>query len=114
MAHLRVSSSTEILPMNLTSLTLSEAANLIASRELSPLELTRAHLERIEKIDPQLNCFITLTAEAALMRAREAARCTAFPSRSKTCTTRKVCAQPQARSSSPSACPRRTAPSSKS
>ncbi len=58
--------------MELTSLTLSEAANLIEQRKLSPLELTQAHLERIQRINPRLNCFITLTGDVAVQRAREA------------------------------------------
>ncbi len=56
--------------MELTKLTLSEASALLAARKISPLELTRAHLARIEKLNPQLNCFITVTADAALERAR--------------------------------------------
>jgi aspartyl-tRNA(Asn)/glutamyl-tRNA(Gln) amidotransferase subunit A len=55
--------------MDLTSLTLSEASGLIASRELSPVELVAAHLTRIERLEPRLNCFITLTPESALERA---------------------------------------------
>src|SRR5919199_727955 len=58
--------------MELTALTLADAAQLIAARELSPVELTRAHLDRIEAVDPRLNCFITLLAEDALAEAREA------------------------------------------
>jgi aspartyl-tRNA(Asn)/glutamyl-tRNA(Gln) amidotransferase subunit A len=54
----------------LTSLTLSEAAGLIASREVSPVEITQAHLNRIETIDLQLNSFITLTGEQALRQAQ--------------------------------------------
>lgn len=50
-------------------LSLCEAAELIRKGELSPLELTRACLERIERLDGRLNSFITLTAEAALQRA---------------------------------------------
>ena len=58
--------------MELTDLTITEAASLIQRRQISPVELTRACLERIEQIDPQLNCFITLTAEPALEEARRA------------------------------------------
>ena len=58
--------------MNLTSLTIAQAAGLIARRELSPIELTQAHLERIQELDGRLNCFITLTLELALERARQA------------------------------------------
>ena len=48
--------------MDLTDLTLSEAAGEIAARRISPVDLTRACLERIERYDPSLNCFITLSA----------------------------------------------------
>ena len=58
----------------LTHLTLAEAAALIARRELSPVELTRAHLDRIAALEPRLNCFITLTADEALEQARDAER----------------------------------------
>jgi len=57
---------------DLTALTLSEAAALVRQRELSPVELTRAHLERIEALNPVLNCFITITADAATQRASQA------------------------------------------
>ena len=56
----------------LTSLTIAQSAELIATRQLSPLELMRAHLERIERVEPHLNCFITLTPDAALAQARTA------------------------------------------
>ncbi|MGE5223427.1 MAG: amidase [Omnitrophica WOR_2 bacterium] len=56
----------------LADLTLAEAAQLIAQRQVSCLELTRACLEKIERWDSLLNCFITLTAEQALERARQA------------------------------------------
>lgn len=56
----------------MTFLTLAEAARLIESRQLSPVELTRTMLARIEAIDPQINAFITVTAEQALLQARAA------------------------------------------
>ncbi len=58
--------------MDLHTLSLSDAASRIARHEVSPLELTRACLERIERLNPRLNCFITVTAEEALRCAREA------------------------------------------
>jgi aspartyl-tRNA(Asn)/glutamyl-tRNA(Gln) amidotransferase subunit A len=58
--------------MDLTSLTITEAAGLLARREISPVELTQAHLRRIERLEPALNCFITLTPEAAGERAGRA------------------------------------------
>ena len=58
--------------MDLIELNLSEAAELIENREISPVEITAACLERIEQVDGKLNSFITLTAEAALEEARRA------------------------------------------
>ena len=51
-------------------LTISEAAELIRRREISPVEITEACLDRIERIDPQINSFITVTSELALEQAR--------------------------------------------
>lgn len=53
-------------------LTLTEAAEQIRTRKLSPVELTRECLARIERLDPVLNAFITVTAETALEQARQA------------------------------------------
>ncbi len=58
--------------MELTSLSLSEASALLFRREISPVELTRAHLERIERLDGMINSFITVTPEQALQSARQA------------------------------------------
>ncbi len=54
--------------------TLTEAAHLLRRREISPVELTRAVLARIERLDPQLHSYITITAERALDHARKAER----------------------------------------
>ena len=54
------------------SLSLAEASDLVRARKVSPLELTRACLARIETVDPKLNAFITVTAESALAAARTA------------------------------------------
>ncbi len=53
-------------------LDLAEAARAVRGRTLSPVDLTRACLERIERLDPQLNAFITVTPERALAAARRA------------------------------------------
>jgi aspartyl-tRNA(Asn)/glutamyl-tRNA(Gln) amidotransferase subunit A len=45
---------------------------LIRRRELSPVELCRAVLDRVERLNPTLNAFCAVTAEAALDRARRA------------------------------------------
>jgi aspartyl-tRNA(Asn)/glutamyl-tRNA(Gln) amidotransferase subunit A len=57
---------------DLASLTLAEAAAAIAAGDLSPVELTDACLDRIERLDPALNAFITVTAETARREARAA------------------------------------------
>ncbi len=56
----------------LTRLTITEASQLIAERRLSPVELVKAHLGRMEALNPQINAYITITAEQALQQARQA------------------------------------------
>ncbi len=53
-------------------LSAAEAAQAIADKELSPVELMKALLERIATLDPRLNAFIKLDAEAALAAAKAA------------------------------------------
>ena len=53
-------------------LTIAQAARLVEARELSPVELTRAFLDRVAAIDPQLNAYLLVTAEQALDQARAA------------------------------------------
>jgi aspartyl-tRNA(Asn)/glutamyl-tRNA(Gln) amidotransferase subunit A len=53
-------------------LSIAEISNSIRARKLSPVELTGALLKRIEALDPQLNAFITLTADQALRDAKRA------------------------------------------
>jgi aspartyl-tRNA(Asn)/glutamyl-tRNA(Gln) amidotransferase subunit A len=53
-------------------LTLADAAAGIRRKEFSPRELTEACLSRIDQHDPELHCFITLTAEPARDQARQA------------------------------------------
>jgi aspartyl-tRNA(Asn)/glutamyl-tRNA(Gln) amidotransferase subunit A len=60
------------MPNDLHLLTIADAAQLIGARELSPVEYTDALLARIETLDPQLNAFITMTADLARKQAREA------------------------------------------
>ena len=47
-----------------------EQAQLIKKGEISPLELVEVYLERIEKLNPQLGSYFTVTAEEALADAR--------------------------------------------
>ena len=47
-------------------------AEMVRAGEVSPTELVRLHLERIERIDPQLNSFRVVLAERALLEAEQA------------------------------------------
>ncbi len=58
--------------MELQQLTLAEAARKIQVKELSPRELALACAERIQSLDPLLDCFITRTLDTALEQARRA------------------------------------------
>ena len=51
---------------------LQEIARLIASRDVSPVELTQRMLDRISKVDAALKSYATVTAEQALSDARAA------------------------------------------
>src|SRR5258707_957391 len=53
--------------------TLAEALDLVRRRAVSPVELVRECLDVIERINPSLNAFITVTAESALAEAERAA-----------------------------------------
>ena len=52
--------------------TIEELAGLLAKRKVSPVELTELFLRRIERQNPALNAFLTITAEPALAAARRA------------------------------------------
>jgi aspartyl-tRNA(Asn)/glutamyl-tRNA(Gln) amidotransferase subunit A len=52
--------------------TIAEAARRIATRELSPVELTRACLDRVKALDNRLHAFYHVTEERALAEARAA------------------------------------------
>lgn len=60
------------MPDDIHFLTIAEAGDRIARKELSPVELVEAYLRRIEAVGPQLDAFITLTADSALEQARQA------------------------------------------
>ena len=53
---------------------ITETGLLIESGDLSPVDLTQAHLDRIEATEPALNSFITLLSEQALEKAAAAER----------------------------------------
>jgi aspartyl-tRNA(Asn)/glutamyl-tRNA(Gln) amidotransferase subunit A len=53
-------------------LSLTDIAQALASRRISSVELTRIYLDRIARIDPQLNAFITVDPERSLAQAQAA------------------------------------------
>ncbi|MCA0246189.1 MAG: amidase [Proteobacteria bacterium] len=57
---------------DLTRLPASDLRTRIAAKEISPVELTDAVLARAEKLQPVLNCFITLVPEQARAAAQQA------------------------------------------
>jgi aspartyl-tRNA(Asn)/glutamyl-tRNA(Gln) amidotransferase subunit A len=52
--------------------TIEEVGLLYRKRKLSPVELTKILLGRIEQLNPKLNAYITVTAELALAQAKRA------------------------------------------
>jgi len=58
--------------MDLHELSLQQAHELLSSRKISSEELTRAYLERIQRLDPQVKAYVTVSEDVALEQAREA------------------------------------------
>jgi aspartyl-tRNA(Asn)/glutamyl-tRNA(Gln) amidotransferase subunit A len=54
------------------SLTLAELATGLQAKKFSSVELTQHYLQRIERFNPSINAFITVTAEQALADAKQA------------------------------------------
>jgi len=55
--------------MDITSLSAVEMRDKLLSGEISCREIVKAHIDNIEKMEPEINAFITLTKEEALERA---------------------------------------------
>jgi len=51
---------------------IDEIGKLFRTRKLSPVELTKLMLDRIEQLNPKLNAYLTVTAELALAQAKKA------------------------------------------
>jgi amidase len=58
--------------VDLCFLPATELAALLRRREVSAREVTQAHLDQIERVNPQVNAVVTLVAERALDEARAA------------------------------------------
>ncbi|MFA7292291.1 MAG: Asp-tRNA(Asn)/Glu-tRNA(Gln) amidotransferase subunit GatA [Rhodocyclaceae bacterium] len=52
--------------------TLTELSAALASKQISSAELTQMHLDRIARLNPDINAFITVDAERSLTQARAA------------------------------------------
>ena len=53
-------------------MTISELARLLRSRQLSPVDLTRAYLERIDRLNPTLGAYVTVMSDTATAEATTA------------------------------------------
>jgi aspartyl-tRNA(Asn)/glutamyl-tRNA(Gln) amidotransferase subunit A len=58
----------------LAFLSIEEAGRLLRRREVSPVDLVKASLSRIARLNPRVNAFLTVLAEAAMRQARAAER----------------------------------------
>ena len=56
----------------LSALPLADVSELLIQREVSPVELTRSCLDRIESVNDQVNALIFVDSEAAITEATEA------------------------------------------
>ena len=57
---------------SLTHRSAREMARMIRDKKISPVELVQAHLDRIERFNPQLNAFVSVDSARALEAARKA------------------------------------------
>ena len=60
------------MPRDLCFTPATELSRLYRSRKVSPLEVLRAVLERLDRVNPRVNAIVTLDREAALRQARRA------------------------------------------
>ena len=58
--------------MDIHELSIQETHELLSSRKISSEELTRAYLERIQRLDPQVKSYVTVSEDVALEQAKKA------------------------------------------
>lgn len=58
--------------LTMTEMTIAQASDLLRRKQLSPVDLTRSCLDRIERLNSSINAFITVMHDSALAQAREA------------------------------------------
>jgi aspartyl-tRNA(Asn)/glutamyl-tRNA(Gln) amidotransferase subunit A len=56
----------------MTEMTIAQASELLRRKQISPVEITKSCLDRIERINPSINAFITIMHDSVLAQAREA------------------------------------------
>ena len=56
--------------MELTALNITQAADMLAKKEISSAELTQAYIDRIERMEPEVNALVTTCADEALEAAK--------------------------------------------
>jgi aspartyl-tRNA(Asn)/glutamyl-tRNA(Gln) amidotransferase subunit A len=66
----RDSAPAPLAAADLPAVSLWEASELVRTKKVSPKELTAACLARIQRLNPTLNAFITVTAEQAIAEAQ--------------------------------------------
>jgi amidase len=59
------------MSLELCFMTATELAARVRARQVSVVEVVRAHLAQIERVNPKVNAVVTLTAERALDEARD-------------------------------------------
>mgnify|MGYP006288942381 CR=1 FL=1 len=60
------------MPYAFDFLSIADIAKRLEKKEISPVELAEAHLQRIHTLDPRLNAFLTITTDLARKQARAA------------------------------------------
>jgi aspartyl-tRNA(Asn)/glutamyl-tRNA(Gln) amidotransferase subunit A len=63
-----------MIPLTIENWTLPSLSRALRKKEISPVEVTRAYLERIDAFDRKINAFLTLLPERALKAAYQAER----------------------------------------
>lgn len=63
-----------MLSEDILFLSVRELGQLLRRRQISPVELTKSYLERLEQLGPKLGAVVTITEELALQQARAAQR----------------------------------------
>jgi aspartyl-tRNA(Asn)/glutamyl-tRNA(Gln) amidotransferase subunit A len=61
-----------MMQQDVERLTISALAPLLRKKEISPVEVTRQFLDRVERLNPVLNAYLTICADDALAQAKKA------------------------------------------